>query len=72
MGPAEIWPVIVGVGTVIYGAGHIVGGMIEKAKNGRFIAIAQCDAYRELDNQRWESVKENMDKMSIWIDKQRN
>lgn len=36
MAPAEIWPIIAGSGLVVYTAGHIVGRLIEKTRNGKY------------------------------------
>lgn len=63
---------IAGAGAVVYGAGHIVGGLIEKAKNGKYVKTETCAAIHKLNDERWETMKSTLDKIDDWIDAQRD
>lgn len=68
MGPAEIWPMIVGAAAVVFGSGQLY----EKIRNNKYVSKEICAKTHEVDHIRWMNIKDSLDKMSTWIDEQRD
>lgn len=60
MTPAEIWPMIAGAAVVVFGAGQLV----EKVRNGKYVAKDTCSMIHEHEQERWERIDRNMGR--IW------
>jgi len=67
MTPTEIWPILAGAAAIVFGAGQLV----EKVKNTKYIKVETCSAYRALEDQRWNTLKETLEKLDAWVEKQK-
>ena len=63
--PGEIWPMIAGSAVVVFGA----GGLAAKIVNGRHVTKDFCARQHQIDDERWEEIKQSLHEIKQWINK---
>ena len=76
MSPELTFAIGMGTATVCFGAGIVVH-QIRARRNadppvGEYITSDLCAAYREIEAERWEHVCAKLDRITDWVDKQRD
>jgi hypothetical protein len=62
--PSEIWPMIAGSAVVVYGAGHIVGGIVAKNHEELYVKKEVCSAVHLANTEHIKRIDKNLNR--IW------
>jgi hypothetical protein len=62
------WPIVTGAVIVVFSAGQV----IERLRNGKYVSNKVCEAHRESERIMLANVDEKIDRVLVWVDKQRD